>query len=264
VEVIVGVIEGAVRERRARGEEDRMSKNTKIEWSQGSWNPVTGCTGRSEGCRNCYARSMALRQKGMGRAKYANGFEVTLHESELETPLKWKKSMRIFAISMGDLFNPRVPVEFIRRVHGTIGRADWHTFVILTKWPERALELADQLPWPGNLWMGTSIETNDYVSRADHLRLIPAAVKVLSLEPFLGPVPDLDLTGIDWVITGGESGSSARRMDPEWVRDIRDRCVVANIAFFLKQWGGKNKKKAGRVLDGRTWDQYPVGTRASP
>ncbi len=241
-----------------------MSRKTKIEWSEASWNPVTGCTGRSEGCRHCYARSMALRQQGMHRAKYQNGFEPTVYESELETPLEWKKSMRIFAVSMGDLYNPRVPVDFIQRVYDTICRADWHTFVILTKWPERALELADQLPWPENLWMGTSIETNDYVARADHLRLIPAAVKVLSLEPLLGPVPDLNLSGIDWAIVGGESGSGARPVDPDWVRDVRDRCVAADVAFFLKRLGGKSKKTATRILDGRTWDQYPMGTRACP
>ena len=165
---------------------------------------------------------------------------------------------------MGDLFHSSVPVEFIKRVFAVMTKAHWHDFIVLTKRSRRALSLAGAMPWPENMWMGVSVENNDYVYRADHLREMPAAVKVLSLEPLLGLVPDLDLTGIDWAIVGGESGDHARPMDPEWVRDIRDRCVAANIAFFLKQWGGKNKKKAGRVLDGRTWDQYPVGKRASP
>jgi len=241
-----------------------MSKHTKIEWSDSSWNPVKGCTPVSPGCDNCYARETALWLKGIGLPKYADGFAPGLWEDALEDPLDWKAPRRVFAVSMGDLFHSSVPVEFIKRVLAVMTKAHWHDFVVLTKRSRRALSLAGDMPWPENMWMGVSVENNDYVHRADHLREIPAAVKVLSLEPLLGPLPDLDLTGIDWAIVGGESGSSARHMDPEWVRDIRDRCVVANIAFFLKQWGGKNKKKAGRVLDGRTWDQYPVGTRASP
>jgi len=240
-----------------------MSVNTGIEWAEGSWNAVTGCTGKSEGCMHCYARSMALRLQGMGKEKYAAGFKPTVHESELETPLKWKKPKRIFAVSMGDLFNPEVPLDFIKRVFDTITRADWHTFVILTKWPERALEFAGRLTWPKNLWMGATIESNRHVERADYLRSIPATVRVLSLEPLLGPVPDLDLTGINWVIVGGESGSSARPMEPEWVHDIRDRCIAGDVAFFFKQWGGRSRTKAGHEIDGQIWHEYPAGVRTS-
>jgi len=236
-----------------------MGAKSAIEWTESTWNPVTGCTKVSSGCRNCYAERMARRLQAMGQPNYARGFAVALHEKALELPLRWKKPQAIFVNSMSDLFHRGVPTEFILRAFDVMRRADWHQFQILTKRSGRLLQLDPQLDWPEHVWMGVSVENADYASRIDDLRQTRAAVKFLSLEPLLGPLPALDLTGIDWVIVGGESGPGARRMDEQWVLDIRDQCTTANVPFFFKQWGGTNKKKAGRLLQGRTWDEMPVG-----
>ena len=234
-----------------------MSEQTTIEWTDSTWNPVTGCHKISPGCKNCYAARLAPRLKAMGNPRYANGFEVSLHYDLIKTPTKWTKPRKVFVNSMSDLFHAEVPIEFIRAVFSTIVAADHHTFQVLTKRPEQALELADQLPWPSNLWMGTSVENADYLHRVDTLRQIPAQTRFLSLEPLIGAIPDIDLTNIDWVIAGGESGPGARKIEEDWVRSIRDQCEDAEIPFFFKQWGGTNKKRSGRMLDNRTWDYFP-------
>lgn len=234
-----------------------MADRSGIEWTESTWNPITGCTKISPGCKHCYAERMALRLQAMGQPNYANGFEVTLHEHVLEIPLSWKKPRVIFVNSMSDLFHKDVPLDFIQRVFDVMKRAEQHQFQVLTKRAERLSELSPQLEWLPNIWMGVSVETEKYMYRIDHLRETGARIKFLSLEPLLGPLPNLNLHGIDWVITGGESGPGARPIDPAWVRDIRDQCLAAQVPFFFKQWGGINKKKAGRKLDGRTWDQMP-------
>ena len=234
-----------------------MSEQTSIEWTDSTWNPVTGCNKISPGCKNCYAARLAPRLKAMGNPRYANGFEVTLHHDLVDLPTKWKKPRKIFVNSMSDLFHDEVTLEFIQEVFSTIVAGDHHTFQVLTKRPERALELSGQLPWPSNLWMGTSVENADYLHRVDTLRQIPAQTRFLSLEPLIGAVPDIDLINIDWVIAGGESGPGARKIEEDWVRSIRDQCEEAGVRFFFKQWGGTNKKRSGRMLDGRTWDYFP-------
>ena len=234
-----------------------MSEQTSIEWTDSTWNPVTGCHKISPGCKNCYAARLAPRLKAMGNPRYANGFEVTLHHDLVELPTKWAKPRKVFVNSMSDLFHAEVPLGFIQAVFSTIVAAEQHTFQVLTKRPEQALELADQLPWPSNLWMGTSVENADYLHRVDTLRRIPAKTRFLSLEPLIGAIPNIDLTNIDWVITGGESGPGARKIEEDWVRSIRDQCDDAGIPFFFKQWGGTNKKRSGRMLDNRTWDYFP-------
>jgi protein gp37 len=231
---------------------------SKIEWTESTWNPVTGCTKISPGCKNCYAERMALRLQAMGQPNYANGFELTLHENMLERPLHWKKPQLIFVNSMSDLFHQDVPLEYIQRVFAVMQRAYWHHFQVLTKRSQRLMELSDQLPWPDNVWMGVSVETEKYTFRIDHLRSAGAKVKFLSLEPLLGPLPNLKLSGIDWIIVGGESGPGARPIQEEWVTNIRDQCVQSNVPFFFKQWGGINKKKTGRKLQGRTWNELPA------
>jgi protein gp37 len=234
---------------------------SKIEWTESTWNPVTGCTKISSGCAHCYAETMARRLKAMGQENYRNGFEVTLHEHVLDTPLHWRKPKVIFVNSMSDLFHEDVPFDFIRRAFEVMTEARWHRFQILTKREERLQRLFPKLPWPPNIWMGVTVENARYKKRINSLRKTDAAVKFLSLEPLLGPMENLELTGIDWVIVGGESGPKARPMQPEWASSIRDQCRKACVPFFFKQWGGKNKKKAGRILDGRTWDQMPaIGT----
>ena len=233
-----------------------MSKSS-IEWTEETWNPLTGCTKISPGCKHCYAERMATRLQAMGQRNYRNGFQLTLHEQALEIPLRWRTPRVVFVNSMSDLFHKDVPAEFIHRVFDVMRRASDHTFQVLTKRADRLEHLAPDLPWPDNVWMGVSVERDDYTCRIDHLRRTGAKVKFLSLEPLLGPLPDLDLRGIDWAIVGGESGPKARPMDPGWVRDIRDQCLAADTAFFFKQWGGVNKKKTGRQLDGRTWDGMP-------
>jgi protein gp37 len=228
-----------------------------IEWTESTWNPLTGCDKISPGCKFCYAERMAKRLHGMNQPRYANGFELTLHEDLLELPLSWKRPQRVFVNSMSDMFHKDVPLEFIQKAFDVMRRASWHQFQVLTKRSDRLLELSPSIAWPGNVWMGVSVERQDYVSRIDDLRGTGAAVKFLSLEPLLGPLRDLRLAGIDWVIVGGESGPGARPMDVPWVLDIRAQCRAAGVPFFFKQWGGFNKKKSGRLLEGRTWDEWP-------
>jgi protein gp37 len=235
-----------------------MSTKSAIEWTESTWNPLTGCTKISPGCKHCYAERMALRLQAMGQPNYRNGFNLTLHEHSLELPLHWKTPQMIFVNSMSDLFHKNVPIEFIQKVFQVMMEASWHTFQMLTKRSNRLSELDEQLIWPENVWMGVSVENKDYTFRIDHLRQTHAKTKFLSLEPLLGPLQDLNLSGIDWVIVGGESGPKARPMQRSWVVDIRDQCQRAKVPFFFKQWGGVNKKKTGRELDGRTWDELPT------
>lgn len=230
---------------------------SKIEWTESTWNPITGCNKVSPGCKNCYAERMAKRLQAMGHANYVNGFELTLHEHMLERPLQWKKPQQIFVNSMSDLFHKNVPQEYILRVFDVMRRASWHSFQILTKRSERLLELNDEIDWPDNVWMGVSVETSTYTYRIDHLRATGASIKFLSLEPMLGPLHNLNLSDIDWVIVGGESGPGARPIKEQWVIDIRDQCLAASVPFFFKQWGGVQKKKNGRLLQNRIWDQLP-------
>jgi protein gp37 len=233
-----------------------MAKSS-IEWTSSTWNPLTGCTKISAGCKNCYAERMARRLQAMGQPHYAGGFRLTLHEDSLELPLTWKKPQMVFVNSMSDLFHKDVPAEFIQCVFETMRRADWHQFQVLTKRAERLAKLDPQIEWPANVWMGVSVENSDVTGRIDCLRSTRARIKFLSIEPLLGPLPGLNLRGIDWVIVGGESGPRARAMDREWVIDIRKQCQTARVPFFFKQWGGVRKTKAGRELDGRTWDELP-------
>ncbi|MBN1176099.1 MAG: phage Gp37/Gp68 family protein [Dehalococcoidales bacterium] len=235
-----------------------MAQSTTIEWTDSTWNPVTGCTKISSGCINCYAERLALRLKAMGNPSYVNGFSVTLHEETLMLPLKWKKPQTIFVNSMSDLFHEDIPVEFIFRVFDVMCRADWHNFQILTKRADRMLELNPRLTWAPHIWMGVTVEEQNYTDRINRLQKTNARVKFLSLEPLLSPIPNLQLEGIDWVIVGGESGPKARPMKKEWALDIRNQCQEKRVPFFFKQWGGINKKKTGRVLEGRTWDETPI------
>jgi protein gp37 len=230
---------------------------TTIEWTDRVWNPVTGCTKISPGCKHCYAERMAKRLEGMGQPNYRNGFKLTLQPKMLDIPLGWRTPQRIFVNSMSDLFHADVPLEYIQRVFDVMRLANWHQYQILTKRSERLRELSPFLKWPEHVWMGVSVESANYVHRIDDLRHTGAAVKFLSLEPLLGPLPKLNLPGIDWVIVGGESGPGARPMDPRWVTDLRDQCLRADVPFFFKQWGGVQKKRNGRKLDGRTWNEMP-------
>lgn len=235
-----------------------MALGTGIEWTEATWNPVTGCTKVSPGCKHCYAERMAERLQAMGQPNYRNGFALTLQPQMLELPLSWRRPRTVFVNSMSDLFHEEVPEVFIERVFDVMGRASWHRFQVLTKRAERLAALAGGLPWASNVWMGVSVENERYRERIDFLRETGARVKFLSLEPLLGPLPALDLGGIDWVIVGGESGPGARPLDSRWVFDIRDQCVRAAVPFFFKQWGGRQKKRAGRLLEGRTWDEMPA------
>jgi protein gp37 len=235
-----------------------MGLNSGIEWTEATWNPLTGCTKISEGCRNCYAERMARRLKAMGQPNYANGFRLTVHEQALELPLRWRRPSAIFVNSMSDLFHEDVPADFIGQVFRVMNRASWHRFQVLTKRSERLLAVSRDLQWTPNIWMGVTVEAAEYAFRIEHLRGSGARVKFLSCEPLLGALAGLDLAGIDWVIAGGESGPGARRMEPGWVTGIRDQCRAAKVPFFFKQWGGVNKKKAGRVLEGRTWEEMPA------
>lgn len=230
---------------------------TTIEWTEATWNPVTGCTKISPGCAHCYAERMARRLKAMGQPNYINGFDVTLHPHMLELPLRWRKPQMVFVNSMSDLFHEEVPLDYIRSVFEIMRQAHWHRFQVLTKRSERLRELAPELEWPANVWMGVTVETQDYVRRIDDLRKVPAGTRFLSLEPLIGPIRKLNLKGINWVIVGGESGPGARPMHLQWVTDLRDQCLQAHVPFFFKQWGGTCKKKAGRVLEGHVWDQMP-------
>jgi protein gp37 len=235
-----------------------MATNSHIEWTDATWNPVTGCTKISPGCKNCYAERLAIRLKAMGQANYRNGFKLTLQPQMLELPLRWKTPRRIFVNSMSDLFHKDVPTDYIKRVFETMNNADWHQYQVLTKRSDRVLELCGELDWSPQIWMGASVENEKYKFRIDELRKTKARVKFLSLEPLLGPLGKLELSRIDWVIVGGESGPGARAVKPEWVTEIRDQCVASGIAFFFKQWGGVQKSKTGRTLDGRTWDEMPA------
>ena len=234
-----------------------MAANSTIEWTEATWNPLTGCDKISPGCKHCYAERLALRLRAIGQANYANGFKLTLQEQALTLPLGWKKPRTVFVNSMSDLFHQDVPVEYIQRVFAVMNKAYWHKFQVLTKRSERLLALSVTLNWTPNIWMGVSVESQAYTFRIDHLRQTPARVKFLSLEPLLSALPNLNLAGIDWAIVGGESGPGARPMAPEWVKDIRNQCQAAQVAFFFKQWGGVHKSKTGRLLEGRTWDELP-------
>ena len=240
-----------------------------IEWTEATWNPVTGCTKLSPGCKHCYAERMAERLQAMGLRNYRNGFALTLQPHMLELPLQWKKSQTIFVNSMSDLFHDDVPLAYITQVFDVMRRAHWHRFQVLTKRSQRLAQLNSKLEWRPNIWMGVSVESDKYRPRIDHLRSTDALTKFVSLEPLLGPLRNLNLQCIDWVIVGGESGNKARPMDPSWALDLRDQCRWKNVPFFFKQWGGKNKKQAGRLLEGRTWDQMPsamaeAATHVSP
>ena len=240
-----------------------MATKSAIEWTEATWNPVTGCTKISPGCDNCYAEKLALRLQAMGQPNYVNGFELTIQERMLELPLKWKTPQIIFVNSMSDLFHKDVPEEYIQRVFDVMRCASRHIFQVLTKRSQRLARLSPNLDWPPNVWMGVSVESAAYQFRIDHLRETGARVKFLSLEPLLGPLPALDLAGIDWAIVGGESGPGARAISPEWVIDIRNQCKDAGVPFFFKQWGGTNKKKSGRLLENRTWDEMPRSVAAA-
>ena len=235
-----------------------MSLTSSIEWTDATWNPVTGCTQVSAGCDHCYAKTFAERFRGTPGHPYEQGFDLRLWPERLQLPLSWKKPRRIFVNSMSDLFHASIPDEFIFDVFETMVAADRHIYQILTKRPARMARLADSLPWPDNVWMGVSIESNEVAWRADFLRKVPAKIRFISAEPLIGPIDELSLEGIHWLITGGESGHRHRPCDPNWVRDARDSCLEQNVEYFHKQWGGRNPKSGGRELDGRTWDGIPV------
>ncbi|NYE57756.1 DUF5131 family protein [Carboxydothermus ferrireducens] len=234
-----------------------MALNSSIEWTEASWNPVTGCTKISAGCQNCYAERLANRLKIIGIPRYKNGFKVTVHEDVLDYPFKWKKPRMIFVNSMSDLFHEKVPEEFIIRVFNVMNLATHHTFQVLTKRPERALKIADRLKWTENIWFGVTVENFKAKDRIKILQEIPAKIRFLSCEPLLEPLYELNLSGIHWVIVGGESGPGARPIEADWVRDILKQCQKQNVPFFFKQWGGTRKRKNGRLLDGKIWSQYP-------
>lgn len=244
-----------------------MASRTTIEWTEVTWNPVTGCDRVSAGCDNCYALALAKRLKAMGAEKYQNdgdprtsgpGFDVTIHPQALGQPLKWRKPLTVFVNSMSDLFHARVPTSFVQDVFDVMASTPHHTYQVLTKRSVRLRRIAEKLVWPSNVWMGVSVEEPKVLSRIDDLRAVPAAVRFLSCEPLIAPLPSLNLEGIDWVIAGGESGAHHRPILSEWVEDIRDQCNAVSVPFFFKQWGGRTPKQGGRLLDGRTWDQMPT------
>jgi protein gp37 len=239
-----------------------VADRSAIEWTEATWNPVTGCSKVSPGCAHCYAETMSLRFRWSERPWLpAHAAEnVVLHPERLDQPLRWRRPRTVFVNSMSDLFHELVPRDFVRKVFEVMATADRHVFQILTKRHERLAELAAELPWPENVWMGVSIENNRWVGRADYLRQVPAAVRFISAEPLLGPLDEVDLDGIDWLIAGGESGRRHRPVHPEWIRDLRDRCQAEGVSFFLKQWGGRTPKAAGRLLDGVEWSEMPVGS----
>lgn len=234
-----------------------MGLNSTIEWTESTWNPVTGCTKVSPGCLHCYAERMAFRLQAMGQENYKDGFSLSLHENSLSLPLQWKKPKIIFVNSMSDLFHKDIPCAFIFKVFDVMAKASWHRFQLLTKRSDRMASMAASLNWAENIWAGVTVENSDYVNRLDDLRKVPAYVRFASIEPLLGPIPDINLEGIHWVIVGGESGPSSRKIRPEWVRGIRDQCVAAKVPFFFKQWGGTRKKKSGRELDGKVYNEIP-------
>lgn len=239
-----------------------MATDSHIEWTDTTWNPITGCTKISQGCKHCYAERLAYRLQAMGLDRYCNGFDVTLQEAALRDPFAWKKPRKVFVNSMSDLFHELVPLDYIKRVFGVMSEVPRHTFQILTKRSCRLRDVADQLPWPANVWMGVSVESEDVLGRVADLGSVPARVRFLSLEPLLGPLPTLNLDRIDWVIVGGESGPGARPMETAWVEQILHKCESARVPFFFKQWGGVRKIRTGRLLHGKTYDQYPVSAAA--
>ncbi len=238
-----------------------MSYSSHIEWTEASWNPITGCTKISEGCKYCYAERMAERLKKMGHQKYANGFKLTLHPECLDEPFLWKKSRIIFVCSMSDIFHEDVPIEFIREIFSVMNKASHHIFQVLTKRSKRMKEIASSLEWADNIWLGVTVESQNYIFRIQDLRETPAKIKFVSFEPLLSEISDFPLQGIDWVIVGGESGPKSREMKKEWVYKIRDKCLSSGIPFFFKQWGGVNKKKNGRKLDGKIWNGIPTNKK---
>lgn len=252
-----------------------MAVQSAIEWTDATWNPVTGCTEVSPGCDHCYARTFAERWRGVKGHPYEQGFDLRLWPERLDYPLRWKKPRRIFTNSMSDLFHQKVPDEFILQVFDVMVRANWHTFQVLTKRPSRLVRLLPRIlervekgtnqnnAWPENVWVGVSLESESYLWRVNQLKRVPAAVRFVSAEPLLGPLSTLSLEGIQWLIAGGESGPGCRPCDPNWVRELRDKCLKLGIAFFFKQWGGRTPKSGGRELDGRTWDQYPLITNVT-
>ncbi len=234
-----------------------MAHKSPIEWTESTWNPITGCNKISPGCKNCYAERLSKRLKAMGQTNYKNGFKLTLQPQMLELPLSWKRPQTIFVNSMSDLFHKNVPLDYIQQVFDVMKRASWHRFQVLTKRGDRLAELSSELEWSPNIWMGVSVESQKYVHRIDELRQTDAKVKFLSLEPLLGALKNLNLKEIDWVIVGGESGYGARPIKEDWVLEIREQCQDFDVPFFFKQWGGFNKKKTGRLLEGKTWDEMP-------
>ncbi len=230
---------------------------TKIEWTEYTWNPVTGCTPVSDGCLNCYARRMAKRLTAMGNRRYKNGFKLTLHYDLIQQPLKWRKTKIIFVNSMSDLFHEGISISFIKAVFNTIERAPWHIFQVLTKRAERLAQLAPVLDWPDNLWVGVTIESEKYLYRASLLKKVPAKIRFISFEPLIGSIANIDLNGIDWAIVGGESGPGSRIMRKAWVERLLEISREYGTSFFFKQWGGVNKKKAGRLLNGRIYNEIP-------
>lgn len=235
-----------------------MNANSKIEWTESTWNPVTGCTKISEGCQHCYAERLALRLQAMGNEKYKSGFKVTLHPESISEPLVIKKPSMIFVNSMSDLFHEDVPMDYIQRVFSVMRTADQHVFQVLTKREKRLAEIANQIDWPSNVWMGVTVENYKHKDRIEVLRNIPASVRFVSFEPLLSSLGTLDLIGIDWAIVGGESGPGARPIKQEWVLEIKEHCEKSGTAFYFKQWGGVNKKASGRVLLGKVWDGMPI------
>ena len=234
-----------------------MAGKTKIEWTECSWNPITGCTKISGGGAHCYAATLTRRLVAMHNPRYKNGFNVTVHEDLIELPKKWKTPRKIFVNSMSDIFHESVPDDIILRIFATMNACPQHIFQVLTKRPERLAQLNDRINWTPNIWMGVTIENNKYLYRADLLRKCNAKLRFISAEPLIGEINDINLEQIDWLIVGGESGSQARPMDASWVRALRDKAQTEKVAFFFKQWGGTVKKKTGRVLDGQTYDEYP-------
>ena len=234
-----------------------MATKSSIEWTESTWNPITGCTKISPGCKHCYAERMAKRLKAMGSPNYADGFKLTLHEHVLELPLTWKKPQTIFVNSMSDLFHKNVPLEFIQKVFDVMNKTPWHTYQVLTKRSDRLKELNKELTWGKNIWMGVSVENQDYTYRIDDLRNTNAYVKFLSVEQLIGQIRKLKLNKIKWVIVGGESGPKARPMKEEWVLDIKDQCKEARVPFFFKQWGGRTSKSGGRKLQNEIWNGMP-------
>lgn len=240
-----------------------MARKSNIEWTNMTWNPVTGCSKVSTGCKHCYAATMAKRLEAMGSPRYKAGFRLTLHDDLIDLPKRWKTPRLVFVNSMSDLFHPDVPVEFIQRVFQSMQESPQHQFQVLTKRAERLNELSIDLDWPVNVWMGVSVENQRYAFRSDLLSRVPAHIRFLSVEPLVGPITNLPLEGIHWVIVGGESGPGARPMDPAWVATIHEQCMQANVPFFFKQWGGVQKHRSGRELFGRTFDDMPRGIHTS-